>query len=132
MRFERESGGQAAEALLACNVLNQMTDLGRPQSYSIVGETSLGWDRGGPRFDSCTNATDRRRGHGFTRGTFESSVADGEELSTDEREHSPEEGLDPGSQKRDLGQPWAQLEVLDPSPRPSAPDTSPHSICDRL
>ena len=31
----RSPGGQAAEALLACNVLNQMTDLGRPQSYRI-------------------------------------------------------------------------------------------------
>ena len=31
----RSPGGQTAEALLACNVLNQMTDLGRPQSYSI-------------------------------------------------------------------------------------------------
>lgn len=31
----RSPGGQAAETLLACNVLNQMTKLGRPQSYSI-------------------------------------------------------------------------------------------------
>ena len=31
----RGPGGQAAETLLACNVLNQMTELGRPQSYSI-------------------------------------------------------------------------------------------------
>ena len=31
----RSPGGQASEALLACSVLNQMTDLGRPQSYSI-------------------------------------------------------------------------------------------------
>ena len=30
-----ESRRTTAEALLACNVLNQMTDLGRPQSYSI-------------------------------------------------------------------------------------------------
>ena len=29
--------GQAAEALLACNVLNRMTDLGRPESYGIGG-----------------------------------------------------------------------------------------------
>ena len=28
-------GGQLAEALLACNVLNRMTELGRPESYSI-------------------------------------------------------------------------------------------------
>ena len=31
----RSPGGQVAEAILACNVLNQMTDLGRPESYSV-------------------------------------------------------------------------------------------------
>ncbi len=31
----RSPGGQVAEALVACNVLNQMTDLGRPDSYAI-------------------------------------------------------------------------------------------------
>jgi IS5 family transposase len=31
----RTPGGQVTEALLACNVLNQMTALGRPASYSI-------------------------------------------------------------------------------------------------
>ena len=31
----RTPGGQAAEALLACKVLNRMTELGRPESYSI-------------------------------------------------------------------------------------------------
>jgi len=31
----RAPGGQVAEALLACNVLNRMTELGRPESYSI-------------------------------------------------------------------------------------------------
>jgi hypothetical protein len=31
----RTPEGQVAEALLACNVLNQMTDLGRPESYGI-------------------------------------------------------------------------------------------------
>ena len=31
----RSPGGQAAEALLACNILNRMTDLGRPASYGI-------------------------------------------------------------------------------------------------
>ena len=31
----RSPGGQAAEALVACNVLNQMTDMGRPVSYAI-------------------------------------------------------------------------------------------------
>ena len=31
----RSPGGQVAEALVACNVLNQMTELGRPDSYAI-------------------------------------------------------------------------------------------------
>ena len=31
----RNPGGQAAEALVACNVLNRLTDLGRPDSYAI-------------------------------------------------------------------------------------------------
>ena len=31
----RTSGGQAVEALLACNVLNRMTELGRPVSFAI-------------------------------------------------------------------------------------------------
>ena len=31
----RSPGGQGAEALIACNVLNRMTELGRPDSYSI-------------------------------------------------------------------------------------------------
>jgi hypothetical protein len=31
----RTPGGQEAEVLLACNVLNRMTELGRPTSYSI-------------------------------------------------------------------------------------------------
>ena len=31
----RSPGGQAAEALLACNILNRMTELGRPASYGI-------------------------------------------------------------------------------------------------
>ena len=31
----RSSGGQVAEVLVACNVLNQMTNLGRPDSYAI-------------------------------------------------------------------------------------------------
>ena len=31
----RSPGGQVAEALVACNVLNQMTDLGTPDSYAI-------------------------------------------------------------------------------------------------
>ena len=31
----RSPGGQVAETFVACNVLNQMTDLGRPDSYAI-------------------------------------------------------------------------------------------------
>ena len=31
----RTPGGQEAEAWLACNVLNRMTKLGRPDSYSL-------------------------------------------------------------------------------------------------
>ena len=31
----RSPGGQVAEALVACNVLNQMANLGRPDSYAI-------------------------------------------------------------------------------------------------
>ena len=31
----RSTEGQVAEAIVACNVLNQMTDLGRPDSYAI-------------------------------------------------------------------------------------------------
>jgi Transposase DDE domain len=31
----RTPGGQEAEALLACNILNAMTDMGRPDSYAI-------------------------------------------------------------------------------------------------
>ncbi len=31
----RSPGRQGAEALIACNVLNRMTELGRPDSYSI-------------------------------------------------------------------------------------------------
>ena len=31
----RSPGGRATEAVLACNVLNQMTDVSRPASYRI-------------------------------------------------------------------------------------------------
>ncbi len=31
----RSRGGRVAETVIACNVLNQMTELGRPESYSI-------------------------------------------------------------------------------------------------
>ena len=31
----RHSKAQEAEALIACNILNRMTELGRPESYAI-------------------------------------------------------------------------------------------------
>ncbi len=31
----RSQGGRSAEIMIACNVLNQMTELGRPESYGI-------------------------------------------------------------------------------------------------
>ena len=31
----RSSGSQAAEAMVACNVLNRMLDLGRPESVAV-------------------------------------------------------------------------------------------------
>ena len=31
----RSSGGRVTEAVIACNILNQMTESGRPDSYSI-------------------------------------------------------------------------------------------------
>ena len=31
----RSLGGRVTEAVIACNVLNQMTELGRPKSYSM-------------------------------------------------------------------------------------------------
>ena len=31
----RSRGGRVAESVVACTVLNQMTELGRPESYSI-------------------------------------------------------------------------------------------------
>ena len=31
----RSPGGRATEAVLACNILNQMTELGRPESYRL-------------------------------------------------------------------------------------------------
>ena len=31
----RSRGGRVAESVVACNVLNQMTELGRPESYRI-------------------------------------------------------------------------------------------------
>ena len=42
----RSRGGRVAESVVACNVLNQMTELGRPESIQLlVGDLPLGWDR---------------------------------------------------------------------------------------
>ena len=53
----RASGGQAAEVLLVCNVLNQTTDLGRPASYGIgrYRPSELGAVRASSY--CCTNAS---------------------------------------------------------------------------
>ena len=34
-RRARSRGGRGAESVVACTVLNQMTELGRPESYSV-------------------------------------------------------------------------------------------------
>ena len=47
-----------SEAVLACNVLNRMRDLGRPASYAIRRVTNrLGRDRCGPRPIHATRPT---------------------------------------------------------------------------
>jgi len=33
----RQPGSQVAEALIACNILNRMTCLGRPESFATAG-----------------------------------------------------------------------------------------------
>ena len=43
----RSSAGQGTEAVLACNILNQMTQRGRTMSYAI-GSDRHGLERGGP------------------------------------------------------------------------------------
>jgi len=63
----RSPGGQGTEAVVACNILNQMPQRGRPASYAIGGDRhGLGSLRA--RSDSCTNAVARARngGYGFT------------------------------------------------------------------
>ena len=48
--------GQAVEALVACNILNRMTAMGRPASYAIGQRGPSGWGRCGSVPDSRNNA----------------------------------------------------------------------------
>ena len=57
----RSRGGRVAESVVACNVLNQMTELGRPESYSIGRCLASGLGSLTVSFESCTSAYDRRR-----------------------------------------------------------------------
>jgi hypothetical protein len=52
----RSPRGQVAETLVACNLLNQVTDLGRPDSYAIGAEESRGGGLLRAKIYSCTNA----------------------------------------------------------------------------
>ena len=55
----RSPAGQRTEAVLACNILNQMTDLGRPDSlcHRSLRGPRVGIVRGAKVY-SCTNATE--------------------------------------------------------------------------
>ncbi len=57
----RAPGGRRTEAVIACNILNQMTARGRPKSYSIGQRVAARWGRPRVSFDSCTNARRARR-----------------------------------------------------------------------
>ena len=50
-----------AESVVACHVLNQMTELGRPESYSIGRCLASGLGSLTVSFESCTSADTRRR-----------------------------------------------------------------------
>ena len=52
----RFRGGRVAESVVACNVLNQMTELGRPESYSIGRCLASGLGSLTVSFESCTSA----------------------------------------------------------------------------
>ena len=47
-----------AESVVACTVLNQMTELGRPESYSIGRCLASGLGSVTVSFESCTSAPD--------------------------------------------------------------------------
>ena len=55
-----------AESVVACNVLNQMTELGRPESYSIGRCLASGLGSLTVSFESCTSAC---AGKARSRGT---------------------------------------------------------------
>ena len=50
-------GGRGTEVVLACNILNQMTGLGRPMSYRIGRRRSCGPGSVRASSDSCNNAS---------------------------------------------------------------------------
>ena len=50
----RSRGGRVAESVVACTVLNQMTELGRPESYSIGRCLASGLGSVTVSFESCT------------------------------------------------------------------------------
>jgi len=52
----RSAAGRQAEALLGCNILNRMTALGRPASYSIGHCGAARWDRSAFGAESRNNA----------------------------------------------------------------------------
>ena len=52
----RSRGGRVAESVVACHVLNQMTELGRPESYSSGRCLASGLGSLTVSFESCTSA----------------------------------------------------------------------------
>ena len=52
----RSRGGRVAESVVACTVLNQMPELGRPESYSIGRCLASGLGSVTVSFESCTSA----------------------------------------------------------------------------
>ena len=52
----RSRGGRVAESVVACNVLNQLPELGRPESYSIGRCLASGLGSVTVSFESCTSA----------------------------------------------------------------------------
>ena len=53
----RSRGGRVAESVVACTVLNQMPELGRPESYSIGRCLASGLGSVTVSFESCTSAS---------------------------------------------------------------------------
>ena len=56
----RSRGGRVAESVVACHVLNQLTELGRPESYSIGRCLASGLGSLTVSFESCTSASPHR------------------------------------------------------------------------